>query len=360
MTLPDDSSKIWKRVSDNLQLHKPSGIYYARKFRAGKGRFFKSTDERRKGQAQSKANDMISEWLYGKNPLTKYALLSEVLDKLKIVLEEDFHAGKRSPKTWEHDRVYLKQVREYFGHLLITEIDEAFWLEWVRTRGRKLNKRLGDLSKYLSKVLAFAHLQKLIDRKPRIKNPDSKNTEVVTYSVQQIRSLLKSAAPEIRDLIILGAECGMRPYEARRLQWGMIDFGKKVTIELPASFTKTRTYREFVAGPQSSDMLRRRRKERNGEFVFPSDQDPKKPINEITFSRRWRKAVKAAKLPAGSKFHWLRHTFFTMALLDAGKPLPKVAAYGGNSPKILYDRYLAKQADRTSDVAGSVSWAEEE
>lgn len=349
-----DSPKTWKRVSDNLILHIPSGMYYVRKFRAGKGRLFKTTGEIRKGHAQSKANDMISEWLYGKNRLTTYAPISEVCDKLLLVLEQDFYDGKRAKKTWEHDRVYLKQVKALFGKMLIAELDETFLDNWTRTTGRKTGKTLGCLFKYISKMLAYAHLHKLIDRKPRIKDPDPKAADVSIYTSEQIQALLAAADPEMKDMIILGAECGMRPYEIRQLKWDMVEFKKLVTIRLPEWFTKTRTAREFVVGPSSSDMLRRRRKDPGTEYVFPSQLNPHRPVNEMTFSKHWRKLVLAAELPAGSKFHWLRHTFFTRALLEAEKPLPMVAAYGGNSPKILYDRYLSKQASHTSDVAGSV------
>lgn len=358
--MTSEDPKTWKSVSDNLVLHIPSQTYYARKYRKGKGRFFKTTGETRKGLAQSKANEMIAEWLFGKKPLGKYALVSEVCEKLQEDLQKEFENGDRSEKTWEHDRVYLKQVKNFFGELFINEIDEEFWRTWVRNDGRKLNRTLGDLAKYLSKTLTFAHAQKLIDRKPKILNPDNKPGEKPVYEFKSIRKLMDVIDPNLKDIVIIAAECGMRPYEVRKLEWSMVQFSKTVVIQLPDWRVKTRKSREFMAGPMSSEALRKRYKKRTSAFVFPSHSDLKKPINEMTFSRKWRKAVEAAGLPKGSKFHWLRHTFFTHALLKAGKELPKVAAYGGNSPKILFDEYMSKQASRTSDVAGVLKLDEEE
>jgi integrase len=350
--------KDWIKISDNMVLFEPTGVYYARKYRRGKGRFFKSTGERRKAVAQSKANEMISEWLTGmRAAVGRHATVGEVSDELMRVLREAKEKGDRAETTWTHDKVYLRRICKLFGDFPVASMDESFWEDWIRKSGRKSGHKLGDLAKYVSKVLTFAYERKLIDRKPKIRNPDERETEFKTYTNEQVKALMDAADPEMRDIIILAAECGVRPYEARRLQWNMVDVRKsEIVIQLPKWFTKTRRYREFVVGPRSAEMLRRRAVVRvHGPFVFPSDSNETKPINEMTFSKHWRKTVERAGLPKGSKFHWLRHTFFTRALLEAKKDLPKVAAYGGNSPKLLFDRYMAKEAERTQDVAGSVT-----
>lgn len=351
------SPVIWKKVSDTLVQDTRSGMFYARQSEKGRGRFFQTTGLRKKTEAQRKANEMLAQWRTGQLAQTLNArTVREVIEVLRDNLEREMMSGDRARKTWDSsDRPNLNQVEKHFGDEYVAEIDEIFWKDWIQTVGKGLGRTLGDIAKYLSMVLTYAHQNKLISRKPAIHNPDPAKEPPVPLTMDQIETLLEKANPVIADLIILAAECGLRPYESRRLQWEMIDFPRDcVLIKLPAAFTKTRRARELEAGPETSKMLRRRCRAKRSPYVFPSILEPSRPINEVWFSKKWRAAVKAAGLPKGTKFHWLRHTFFSQALLEANLPLPMVAAYGGNSPKILFDRYLAKDAGRTRKVAGAV------
>lgn len=219
--------KTWERVSDTMELHVPSGIYYASKFKACKGRFRKTTGETRKGRAQTIADQMIAEWMTGKRKVSERPLVSEVIDELDEVLEVEGEQGERRKRTCDKDGTYLPIIKQYFGDRNIDELDEQAWEDWIRTTGRKLDRTLGDIAKYLSKVLTFAFRRKYINRKPEIRNPDQKSKEVQTYDLATIKEFLKHAGDDLRDLIIIGAECGLRPHENRELRWGWITFKKE-------------------------------------------------------------------------------------------------------------------------------------
>ncbi len=363
LRLAKAKAKVWERVSDSLVLHNPSGTYYARKFKAGRGAFFKSTGEKRKGRAQSIADQMLSEWMGGTRLATRRYRIDELCDQLDAVLEAEFmerdEAGNRTrrARTRDKDGTCLPIIKDLFGEHWADEIDELFWQDWVRTHGRKLNRRLGDIGKYLSKVLTFAYERKVINRKPKIENPDPPAKAPQTYSIKDIRLFLEHSDAVLHDLIVVGAECGVRPHENCGLQWDWIEISKKsVVVKFPMTFTKTRKAREIALSDSAANVIRRRYKARGtGPYVFPSPFDPFKPLSDVQRSRLWRRMLVRAGARPGLKFHWLRHTFFSHALLESGKSLPMVAAYGGNSPKILFDRYMAKDAERTREVAGALT-----
>jgi len=145
---------IWVRASQNMVLHTPTGVYYVRKYRAGKGRLFRSTGETRKGRAQTLADEMLAEWLGGKRLGGRRYSIGELCDLLEVELSREENRRKR---THDKDRTYLPIIKHHFGDTWADEADEEFWGRWVRTTGKKLGRNLGDIAKYLSKVLTFAH-----------------------------------------------------------------------------------------------------------------------------------------------------------------------------------------------------------
>lgn len=364
--------KLWKPVSSNMQLHIPSGVYYARKSRKGKGRFFKTTGEKRKARAQSMADLMIGEWIHGKKKHDRTALLGEILNDLDQKLSLECDNNERRVNTRKKDAYILPLMKEHFGEIPLADMDEAWWDNWVLTRGRKLDRTLGDFAKYVSLILSFALELKLIDRKPEIRNPDPAKKGIITYTPAQIQMFWEHAHPDLKDMIILGGEVGLRPHENQGLDydWITVPRGKGLaTIKIPDWFEKRNKGREIVVSEAATKVIRRRQKSRRGRYVFPAPKDPNKSLSGCQLSRYWRRSVTAVNeelakknldpFPVGRdggiRFHWLRHTFFTRALLEAKKELPMVAAYGGNSPRILYDRYMSKDANRTAGMAGAVT-----
>jgi integrase len=342
--------KTWVKASQNMVLHRPTGIYYVRKYRAGKGELFKSTGETRKGRAQTLADEMQAQWLGGKRLGGRRYPIGELCDLLEDRLSED---PERRRKTRQHDKTYLPIIRDLFGEEWADEIDEAFWDAWVRRTGRGMNRTLGDVAKYLSKVLTFAFEQKIINRKPRIKNPDAAPKSPPVYTIEQIQGFLEHADSELKDLLIVATECGIRPHENRELRWDWIEDCK--IVRFPETFTKTKKAREIVLSPGVQKLLTHRLARRQGPFVFSAPKNPHQPLSECQLSRMWRRMLGRAGISTedrkGPKFHWVRHTFGSIQLLEAGQPLPKVALYMGNSPKVLFDRYMAKDAQRSAEVS---------
>lgn len=336
-----------------LFLHTRTRAYYVRKFKAGRGSLFKSTGETTLTRARLVRDELIASF-EGRMGAGRRVRIAEAVEDLRGQLEKEFLAGRRRRRTWDHDRTYLPIITKLFGSFYADEIDESSWNTWaLEFKGRR---DLFDIAKYLSKVLTFAYARRAIPHKPRIRAPKSAERKIEIYSDADIRTFAENATPDLRDLIILAVECGLRPHENRELRWEWITFRDGVAvISLPASFTKTARGRSLEAGPNASQVLLRRFEKRSGLWVFPAPTDLRRPISDVQLSKLWRRMLKKAGLRPGPKFHFLRHTFYTRALLDAQVPVQLVSEYGGTSIVTLQKHYLRGDSRRTAVVSRAVN-----
>jgi integrase len=359
-----------------LLLHTKTGIYYVRKFKAGRGELFKSTGQTQISRARTVRDQLITAFEGGETLIGRKRFAA-VCDELLVELEKEhlilneYGKPQRSVETIQKDRQMLRAplpekkikeggVRKLFGGNFVDQLDEEFWKNWQRNEGRALNRTLFDIGKYVSKVLTFAHARKYVMRKPVIEIPKLETKRHQIYQDKHIRLFIKHAEPLLKDLIMAEAPTGARPHEIRELRWEWISFYKgRVVVTLPPWFTKVRgDGREFQASPMLEKVLRRRYRERDrlSPFVFPSPKNPQKPVNKKHLSKMWRRMLKAAGLEPGTlKFHWLRHTFYNRALFEAREPIQHVSEYGGTSIATLQKNYFKSDSLRTASVSKAVN-----
>lgn len=363
-----DEMRTWVRVSDNLVLHRPSGVYYARKSKAGKGRFFQSTGLKLKGKAQNRADEMIASWIGGKRAATgRVQRIDQAVDLLSLDLEQEYINGDRKRKTWESDKVYLKQLKDLFGGVYIDEIDETWWDNWVRSEGRQLKRTLFDLAKYLSKLLTFAWANKWITRKPKIKNPDKKKRlgDPHIYTQAEISKIAGACDLEMQTQLALASNCGNRTGEVRTLEWSMIEWVTQlddqlavITFPIDKAGAHRGEGRQFMTNAFVAGYLWKWKEAQKvkSRFVFPMATDPSRPQTAVYQNRKWRKAVTDSKVKGRAWFYDLRHTFYTTALLDAREPVQHVSEFGGTSIRTLQKRYLKSDATKTKSVSNAVKF----
>lgn len=337
-----------------LKYRTDTGVYYVRMYQAGHGRLTKSTGQKTLGRARAVAQEMINAWLKV-SPKRSRSTVAEVCSVLMPVLEKEYKNGDRRFKTFDHDRTYLKVINDLFGSVFIDEIDEEYWDTWVRETGRNLNRTLFDVAKYLSKVLTFAYRNRLIDRKPMIRNPDQHKRIGRVLDEREIEELYKAASDDMKLQIVLAYECGMRTGEIRGLRWDFLEFdGEETICTLPAWFVKANA-RSIRLSENASHLLRLRRKAVDTElvFVFPSEKNESRCMTGVYQNRLWRRVTEAAGL-GKVRFYDLRHTFYNRTLLELGLPVQLVSGYGGTSIKTLQKSYLQPSAERTKSVASAV------
>ena len=343
-----------------LKLHSASGVYYVRKFKAGKGQLFKTTGETTKGRARIVADEMIAEWLQGKRPTTGRRMrIKEICSVLEEFLKSEAEHGDRRVITSKKDPRMLRVIATLFGDLFADDLDEDWWANWVTFEGRKLGIQLFDHAKYLSKVLTFAHRRKYISRKPQIKNPDAgRKAEPPTMGDAEIAALVDYAV-KAKDVALelkaaLGYENGFRPGEIEGLRFDMVTFdGMSAIVDLPRWFVKANA-RIIKVSDRAAKLLRRMEALKTSPYVFPSPLDPSKPMSRKTHAKRWRIACKAAKVPPGRVVKSMRRGFYNRTLLELGLTVQSVALFGGTSIKTLQDKYLNRAPELTESVGQAI------
>lgn len=351
--------------SDFLELNTSNGVYYVRKYRAGKGELFKSTRSKKKGEAKTIAENLISDWLGVKGHTRRRQRLGPVADEFFVwcearhkTLDQDGHPLRRRA-TFKHDKAFVKFIKFHFGDNYLDEIDEQFWEDWIRDTGRGLGITLADASKYLSLILGFAFRRKMIGRKPVIKSPDKGTNKAIVYENEQIVVFLKHSKPRLRSMILIAATNPLRPHEVTEMRTEFLTFHKNgsVVCKLPPWFTKTERGRELELSPAASAELRDLKRAAGkswGTCVFPSPKNPSNPISDVIRSRDWRMMLRRVGISKAYKFHWLRHSVYSKLLLDARIPVQHVSEAGGTSISVLQKRYLKSDHKRTREVGQAI------
>jgi integrase len=120
---------------------------------------------------------------------------------------------------------------------------------------------------------------------------------------------------------------GMRKSEILNLEWDQVNLeGGFITVV--AQKSKTRRIRRIPLNHSMSELFYRLNLSRNGnQYVF---ENPKtgKPI--VDFKRSWKNLLKREGI-TGIRFHDLRHTFATYALLKKGRDLVSLQATLGHA-----------------------------
>lgn len=141
---------------------------------------------------------------------------------------------------------------------------------------------------------------------------------------------------------------GCRPEEAIALRWDKIEYKEKTNIIFDQAFSqgelkalKNYESRTFPVNLQLAGILNKIT--RTGDLIFPAVQGGF--IDQHNFrDRYWEPIVK--KLVVAEKVYEylppynLRHSWITR-MIRAGLDVGTIAALAGNSPKVIYEHYLA-------------------
>jgi integrase len=136
---------------------------------------------------------------------------------------------------------------------------------------------------------------------------------------------------------------GCRPSEAAALQWQHIDaalttitFCESLSEDGTRKTTKTGNLRRFPVNEQLQYVIKSCPYEGQGSSLFRDRKGGSVRPHNFT-NREWKPLLKELPMLYRPPYN-TRHTFCTLCL-DAGIPVAQVAAWVGNSPKVLLDHY---------------------
>lgn len=361
----------WEKVLDSKGRPIPdlirnidSGVIYGRKQfrRLGIPALFKSTGEITLGKAKS-AWDMLKQ-----SHINKFLGVddSSVIvrkrertfgDCAKEVLKE--YTPTQRLGTQENHKYYIGELVKLFGEYDPNAISVKLFNEAIKRLKRKgKRKTFMDYAKHMNLVMHYAYNQKYCTHDISFSNPDAKGEGAGrVYTDEEIKSLWKAMGDDQRDLFVLSYECIMRLREAMFLTWSRIDLDSGL-ITLRASDVKTGSKtgkgRQFQASKNALDRMRARFKRIGlvSPFVFPSPTNKQKPMRQNKTA--WASAKKNANIKGRARWHDLRHTALTKALLVHKLNPIEVSEYAGVSVRTIQEIYLHSKAEQTRSVAGVI------
>lgn len=128
----------------------------------------------------------------------------------------------------------------------------------------------------------------------------------------------------------LGIGTGVRQIEMRHLKKTDVDLAHETLYVTDPKWKKDpRRTKGLPLSPEIYEMVQEWMEMTESEWVFPSPQNPRKPISQPTINTSLNRACERAKLE-GIGFHTFRHTFGTR-LGEAGERLEVIAELMGHS-----------------------------
>jgi integrase len=145
--------------------------------------------------------------------------------------------------------------------------------------------------------------------------------------------LVGAAAPWLRDLILVGLDTGLRRSNLVGLQWSWLH-DQGTTLVVPRQHVKAKKATVMIPLTSRAAMIIQRQT-RYGPHVFSQPDGRAYSLEQVSMAVI--RTAKQAQLP-GVSVHTLRHTFISR-LVQAGRPLPEVAALAGHRDIKMKLRY---------------------
>jgi integrase len=169
---------------------------------------------------------------------------AKVSEALKELIEN--REGSGASQRYCYDlKLRVGRFSKDFGDRIVSTINTAEIDEWLTALNLAPVTR-NTFRRDLRTLFSFCQTRAYCVDNPVTKTSKAKvvDGEIGILSPDQLKSLLKSAAPEIRPYFAIGAFAGLRPAELHQLTWDEIDLDADL-IEVKARKSKT-ARRRFV------------------------------------------------------------------------------------------------------------------
>lgn len=353
--------KRFTKVERNLMLNNRSGVYYVIKsFKRYKiPALFETTKQTTLGKARTMAEELIaahmSKYLGDGDLVTRTAStpVRAVIDEILNTVTPLRRSG-----TQEMHKIYLGELRREWGQIGIDKITLPSWHKWLADfKRRKDRKTFGDYAKHMNLILRYAYNNRHLKHLITVPNSDRPALAGRVFTHDEIKRLWVAMNDDTRDQFVLCYECMMRLREALYLTWERVDLKSGHVTLRPDDVktgSKTGKGRTFKLTDNALNRLRNRAKTASGSpYVFPSPNDPSKPIHQNKTA--WFAAKRKAKIIGRARWHDARHSSISHALLESRVNPVLLSEYAGVSLKTIQRVYLHSTAEQTASISKAVS-----
>ncbi len=216
------------------------------------------------------------------------------------------------PATWKSYRYNRKAPEDFFGKL--KEVTRASIAQYQAQR-----LKAGKSYATVNRELNYCHAA--FERSGIVPNPFHKfdkfpEPERTRYLAQdELKALLaatgKSSCPALRDIIEFAILTGLRLRRILALHASQLDLSLGI-VRLPETVKSSKGFSTVRLAPALIDMLKARLGKSRSGYVFENPRT-RKPYDSV--KKAFHKALEASGID-NFRFHDLRHTFATYALLS--------------------------------------------
>lgn len=307
-------------------------------------------------EARRKRDEKFVEW-FGERPKfsNKIKLLNEKHWPTWVLTKSDL-----SPSTKDSVKYAGQHLLPAIGRLYPDEITETWWLNSYvpMKRNEREDRKFFNEWKWLSTYLNYLHREGVIEKLPKLKNPDGPTEEGLSLEDDEINGFYACASEDLKLQIDLGFEHFMRRSEVLLLPWCEVDF-KRRCIELPPERTKIRKKRTVPLNEKVLTKLAARKTASKSQFVFPSPSGLNKSIGRLGNQTAWENAIARANaegpvIRPETTFHDLRHSGLTRAFRATNRYL-EICIMAGLDLKVALKIYVHLDVDNTRFVSDLVN-----
>ncbi len=203
-----------------------------------------------------------------------------------------------------------------------------------------------------------------LGRKLKLSRQVSEDDDVQALTREEVAAFLQAAPAKYYPLFLTMARTGIRPGEARALQWGDLNLAegrariRRTLSEGISGTPKSNRPRDVDLSPQLVETLRRISIQRKAEllrygwgevpaWVFITSE--RMPLDASWLWRQFKRTLEAAKLPGHFKPKSLRHSFASIHLSEGESPVWVQEQLGHASLELttrVYGRWFPKRPVR--------------
>ena len=298
-----------------LAKHKQSGFYHIIYEKPNGHRSTKTTKEKLKAKAIKKLNEFQKVLEDERN--------REVIPIRLKQFTFNFLRSQEPYYTEKTINVYkssFKYIVNHFGDVFLTDLTtqqiEAYLLKRIReTSVFAARKDLSNLSCCFNRAVRDGYL--LTNPCKGIKRFKLPERQPLYYKKEDFKKLLEAIdSNEIKDLVIVAINTGMRQGEQISLEWNQIDFNEGIIIlDNRNHITKTKRVRNIPMNAKVREILEKRFNNKNDKhnYVFTFNGEP---IEQKFLTRYFKQFVLKAGLNPKLNYHALRHSAATHLLLN--------------------------------------------
>jgi integrase len=269
-------------------------------------------------------------WLGTSTPTPTHTVQELVMEYLATV------TPRKSPASQRRDHVVLEKFRRRWGVLGLDQLRTKTLEDYLAARLQDVtlatvSKELGVLKSAYARAMRWDWVSTTPFRGIALNQEGEARMRWLTD--EEAERLVGRAAPWLRDLILVGLDTGLRWSNLVGLQWSWLH-DQGTTLVVPRQHVKAKKATVMIPLTTRAAMIIVRQP-RHAPCVFTHSAGRAYSLEQVSMAVI--RTAKQAQLP-GVSVHTLRHTFISR-LVQAGRPLPEVAALAGHRAITMTLRY---------------------